>query len=160
MTRPITTIIETPKHPKTVAIYNKAQAEFPFEAIVTNTGLAKPYESLSGVEAEHIQGGRITSYTFGAEVKSIQILLKTVERNMKAKIELTQGPNQTKQIVEMYASSGYKNPFYIIMATPESFSTVRIINENTVEFPFDAYVLPYEYETEDLTKPLMGGGGF
>jgi hypothetical protein len=37
-TRPITAIIETPKHPKTVAVYNKASIDFPFDA----TGACPP----------------------------------------------------------------------------------------------------------------------
>ena len=78
---------------------------------------------------------------------------------MKAKIELTQGPNQVKQVIELYASSGYKNPFYAVIATPGSNSALRVINQNNVEFPFDAYVLPYE--TEEVSSVTMGpGDGF
>ena len=54
-----------------------------------------------------MQGGQITSYTFPTEVESVQVLLKTYERNMKALIELTQGPNQVKHFIEVYASVGY-----------------------------------------------------
>jgi len=159
-TRPITAIIETPKHPKTVAVYNKASLDFPFDATVVKTGMDKAYTAFSGKPAESVQGGRIISYTFGQEVESVQVLLKTGERNMKAKIELTQGPNQTKQVIELYASSGYKNPFFTIIQTPGSVSTIRIINQNTVEFPFDAWVLPYKSMSADASEPLMGGGGF
>ena len=35
--RPVTTIIETPKHPKTVAVYNTGPQDFPFSANVANT---------------------------------------------------------------------------------------------------------------------------
>merc|ERR1719231_178835 len=134
--------------------------EFPFEANVAKTGLGTAYDSLSDVEPELVQGGKITSYTFGAEVESIQVLLKTDERNMKAKIELTQGPNQIKQVIELYASVGYKNPFYCIIQTPGANNAIRVINENTVEFPFDAWVLPYETGSASDAVPLMGGGGW
>jgi len=158
--RPVTTIIETPKHPKTVAVYNTGPGEFPFSANVANTGLDKAAKSLAGEESRHVQGGQVTSYTFGAEVDSVQICLTSAdvgERNMKAKIELTQGPNQVKQTVEMYASSGYKNPFYIVMQTPGSVNTIRVINENKVEFPFDAWVLPYETGSASDSQPVLGG---
>ena len=154
--RPVHAIIETPTHPKTVAVYNTGSMEFPFDATVANTDLDKAYASLSDVTPEHVQGGRITSYTFGADVDSVQILLKTDEKNMKAKIELTQGPNQVKQIVEVYASRGYKNPFYIEIKTPGANNAIRVINENTVEFPFDAWVLPYE--TGDGGDGVVMGG--
>ena len=157
--RPVYAVIETPKHPKTVALYNTGCIDFPIEANVAKTGLGKAYESLSGETPQLVQGGMITSFAFGPEVKSIQILLKTVEKNMKAKIELTQGPNQVKQVIELYASSGYKNPFYAVIATPGSNSALRVINQNNVEFPFDAYVLPYE--TEEVSSVTMGpGDGF
>jgi len=155
--RPVDAIIETPKHPKTVAVYNTGSVDFPFNANVANTGLDKAYASLSGATPELVQGGKITSYTFGSEVNSVQILLKTNERNMKAKIELTQGPNQVKQLIELYASVGYKNPFYVVIQTPGTNNAIRIINQNTVEFPFDAYVLPYETGDADDSVPIMGG---
>merc|ERR1711934_921578 len=144
--RPVNAVIETPK---TVAVYNTGAMEFPFDATVAKTGLAPAYDSLSEVSPKLVQGGQITSYTFGTEVESVQVLLKTTERNMKAKIELTQGPNQVKQIIEVYASVGYKNPFYATIQTPGADNTIRVINENPVEFPFNAWVLPYETGVED-----------
>jgi len=159
--RPVDAIIETPKHPKTVACYNMGQMEFPFDAAVANTGLSKAYESgFADVQPELVQGaGTIKSYHFGAETESVQVLLKTDERNMKAKIELTQGPNQVKQVIELYASVGYKNPFYCVIQTPGPMNTIRVINQNTVEFPFDAWVIPYETSGADASQPVMGGTG-
>ena len=79
---------------------------------------------------------------------------------MKALIEVTQGPNQVKQLIELYASVGYKNPFYAVIQTPGAYNAIRVINKNTVEFPFDAWVLPYEtISDEDAFKPVMGMGG-
>ena len=103
--------------------------EFPFDAAVANTGLGKAYESLSHIDGALVQGGQITSYTFPTEVESVQVLLKTYERNMKALIELTQGPNQVKQFIEVYASVGYKNPFYCVIQTPGSNNAIRIVNQ-------------------------------
>jgi len=157
--RPVHAVIETPKNPKTIAVFNTAQMEFPFDATVANTGLGSAYESLAGEPGQLVQGNSITSYTFGHEVESVQVLLKTTERNMKAKIELTQGPNQVKQIVEVYASK-YENPFYITIATPGQDNTIRVINQNTVEFPFDAWVLPYEMNEDDGMGAVIGGAGW
>lgn len=159
LVRPIDAIIETPKHPKTVAVFNEGPIEFPFEASVANTGLDKAYTSLASIEPELVQGGKIMSHTFEGNVESVQILLKTDERNMKAMIELIQGPNQPKQIIEVYASVGYKNPFYIVLQTPGAASTIRIINQNTIEFPFDAWVLPLKVGAPIETGPVMGGFG-
>ena len=155
--RPVRAVIETPKHPKTVAVYNIGSMEFPIDATVAKTGLDKAIYSLAEETPDLVQGGKIAAYTFGAEVDSVQVLLKTDERNMKAKIELTQGPNQVKQVIELYASVGYKNPAYFVIQTPGADNALRVINENTVEFPFDAYVLPYETGDGDAAKPIMGG---
>lgn len=160
--RPIHAVIETPKHPKTVAVYNTGSGEFPFEACVADTGLGKAAYALADYESSLVQGGQIVSYNFGGEVESIAVLLSSAdvgERNMKAKIELTSGPNQVKQYFEIYCSSGYKNPFYAVIQTPDQVSTIRIINQNTVEFPFEALVVPYEVADEDYSRPVMGGGG-
>jgi len=164
LNRPVDAVIETPKHPKTVAVYNINEGEFPFDATVANTGLDKAYASLKSEPFQKVQGANtVNTYTFGAEVESVQVLLSSAmegERNMKAKIEVTQGPNQVKQIIELYVSSGYKNPCYFVLQTPGSFSTIRVINENTVEFPFDAWVLPYGTVSAADNAPVMGGGGF
>ena len=131
--------------------------EFPFDAAVANTGLGKAYDSLSHTDGALVQGGQITSYTFPTEVESVQVLLKTNERNMKALVELTQGPNQVKQFIEVYASVGYKNPFYCVIQTPGSNNAIRIVNQNTVEFPFDAWVLPYETSAASADEVVLGG---
>merc|ERR1711871_1157640 len=116
------------------------------------------YESLKGEESVLVQGNALKSFEFGSEVESVVVLLKTEQRNMKAKIELTQGPNQVKQIFELYSSVGYKNPFYAVIQTPGSNNAIRVINENTVEFPFDAWVVPYETDVDGSMDPVMGGG--
>jgi len=159
--RPVDAVIETPIHPKTIAVFNKAEGEFPFNANIADTGLDKAYASVSKLGApEHVQGGKISSWTFGAEVESVQVLIASQdvgERNMKAKIELTQGPNQVKQVIELYVSAGYKNPFYCVIQTPGTGNAIRVINQNTVEFPFDAYVLPYKTGSGSDSVPIMGG---
>uniref|UniRef100_A0A7S2CUI8 Uncharacterized protein n=1 Tax=Octactis speculum TaxID=3111310 RepID=A0A7S2CUI8_9STRA len=162
ITRPIDTVIETPKHPKTVAVYNRANSEFPFDATVANTKLDAAYASLQSEPGILVQGGSLKSYVFGPEVDSVQVMLRSADlggRNMKCRIEVTQGPNQIKQTIEMYASSGYKNPFYAVLGTPGSINTVRIINQNDVEFPFEAWILPYATNSDSGSEPIMGGGG-
>jgi hypothetical protein len=154
--RPINAVWETPQHPKTVAVYNTGPMEQAFDASVANTGLQTAYEFLASVRPDSVQGGRITSYSFGPEVESVQVLLKTDKRNMKIKIELTQGPNQVKQMIEVYSSFGIKNPFYTVFQTPGANNAIRIINQETLEFPIDCWVIPYETGS-GFTEPLIGG---
>jgi hypothetical protein len=122
-------------------VYNTGPLEFPLEAVVANTGRGKASQSLADVPSQRIQGGKIVSYTYGAEVESVQVLLQTEDRNMKAKIELTQGPNQPKQIIEVFATVGGQTPFY-------------------VEFPINAWILPYKTKGTSDAPVTMGGGGW
>ena len=147
--RPIDCIIETPKHPKTIAMFNTASQQMPFDAAADDTRMISPYDALAkGPDAAHCDvvqgGGMIKYYNFDADVESIQVYIRSPEYNMKAKLEITTGPNSVRQTYEVYCSSGYKTPFYTVIQTPGMQpSTLRVINQNTVEFPFDAYVLPY-----------------
>ena len=159
--RPVNALIETPKayHPKTVACYNTGTIDFPFDATVAGTEMSSAYDVLSAEgPGDLVQGGKIAPYTFESDVDSVQILLKTEQRNLKAKIELTQGPNQVKQTVEIYASVGYKVPFYCVIQTPGGNNAIRVINQNTVEFPLNAWVLPYEIGAPK--PPVEMGGSF
>lgn len=148
--RPIDCIIETPKHPKTIGMFNTASQQMPFDAAVDDTRMIAPYDAVaSGPNAapcDVVQGGGMVKYyNFDADVESIQVYIRSPEYNMKAKLEITNGPNSVRQTYEVYCSSGYKTPFYTVIQTPgQQPCTLRIINQNSVEFPFDAYVLPYQ----------------
>jgi len=117
--RPLNAIIETPKHPKTIACFNVNSHEFPFQATVAESDLTSAYSVLSEVgPPKHVQGNQIISWPLDANIESVQVLLRTESRNMKARIEITQGPNNIKQSFDIYASVGIKTPFYAVIETP------------------------------------------
>jgi len=147
--RPIDCIIETPKHPKSIGMFNTASQQMPFDGAVDDTRMISPYDAVAtgpnAAPCDVIQGGGMVKYyNFDPDVESVQVYIRSPEYNMKAKIEITTGPNSVRQTYEVYCSSGYKTPFYAVIQTPgQQSSTLRMINQNSVEFPFDAYVLPY-----------------
>ena len=148
--RPLNAIILTPQASNTIAIYNTGNLEFPFFASVEekiDPGLAaasnNPYDWSSPTT---VQGGALKTFPFDPAVQSVQVMLNTDGRNLKARIELMQGPNNDKQIIEFYSSDGMKRPIYLVIETPGTGNVVRVINQNTVEFPFTAYVGPYEVD--------------
>jgi len=147
--RPFSAIVETPRGSNAIAIRNTAQIEFPLAACVENDAAKDDTRltSRSGrVASKTIQGGAVHTYPFSSAVASVQVLLKTEGRPMSARIELLQGPNNIKQVIEIFTEDGLERPFYAVIQTPGSGNVVRIVNVATVEYPMTASVEPYFVE--------------
>lgn len=152
-TRAFNGIIQTPRGPNTVAIRNIGQMEFPMLAAV-NADNNMPQMGQPRV----IQGGALRTYPFDPMIDSVAIRLTTDGRPLNARIELLQGPNNNKQVIELYTEDGMDRPFFAIIRTPGSGNVVRVVNTATVEFPLACVVEPYE--TADIaaySEPVMGG---
>ena len=160
--RPFNCVMETPRGGQnTVSVRNIAQMEFPLYATVLADqakGSSGPLPKPSEMEtAMTIQGGALKTYAFDPTVKSVQVLLKTDGRPLDARIELLQGPNNIKQVVELYTEDGYDRPFYSVIESPGSGNVVRIVNCATVEFPLTALVEPFEFGDASGTDAVIGG---
>jgi hypothetical protein len=160
--RPFSCVMMTPRGPNTIAIRNTAQMEFPLAAsVVGDTDeeggpLAFPKSSeMSG--ALTIQGGALRTYPFLSNVESVQVLLKTDGRPLSARIELLQGPNNNKEVIEVYTEDGLDRPFYVVIETPGSGNVVRIVNLATVEFPLSAVVEPFVIGEKSSSKAVISG---
>jgi hypothetical protein len=144
--RTFNALIGTPNGPNTIAIRNTGMLEFPLQAVV-NPDREQGQDAALAVEssqaAETIQGGALRTYPFDSSVDSIAVLLKTDGRPLNARIELLQGPNNNKQVIELYTEDGLNRPFFAIIETPGSGNVVRIVNTAPVEFPMAATVQAY-----------------
>jgi len=153
--RPFTTVIETPRSPSTIAVRNTGHLEFPMNAIVeADTGLARPQAKKRPLI---IQGGALRTFPFDPRVQSVEVLLKTDGRPLNARIELLQGPNNNKQVVELYTEDGLDRPFYVEIETPGSGNVVRIVNTATVEFPMTAWVEAKSVNNGPVGEAVLGG---
>jgi hypothetical protein len=155
--RPVSVVIETPTGQNTIAIRNTGHMEFPLAAVVV-PDVEDVVGSLSQMSIPKIiQGGAIHTYPFDHSVASVQVLLQTGGRPLNARIELLQGPNNDKQVIDIYTEDGLERPFFAVIETPGTGNVVRIVNTAPVEFPLTASVQAYLVE-RDMDVP--GGSGW
>ena len=160
--RPFNAVIETPRSPNTISVINTSPLEFPLSAYVAAADSASPGPSDFTTASEFprtIQGGALRTFAFEPSVESVQISLKTDGRPLNARIELLQGPNNNKQVVDLYTEDGYTRPFFAIIDTPGAGNVVRVVNTSPVEFPLTAWVEPYEVGNDSTysSEPVLGG---
>tara|TARA_Y100000748_G_scaffold11372_1_gene9530 strand:+ start:3852 stop:4766 length:915 start_codon:yes stop_codon:yes gene_type:complete len=154
--RPFNAVIATPRGPNTIAIRNIGQIEFPLSVQVDAETPDTPSNECTS-SARTIQGGALRTYPFDPLVNSVQILLKTDGRPLNARIELLQGPNNNKQVVELYTEDGFTRPFFCILETPDTGNVVRVVNTAPVEFPMTAAVVPHTIDQEMSSYKAIGG---
>jgi len=88
------------------------------------------------------QGGALRTYPFDPTVDSVEVL---------------QGPNNNKQVVELYTEDGCDRPFFCILETPGSGNVVRIVNTSPVEFPMACSVVPHSINQAMGSGAVLGG---
>jgi len=154
--RPFTAVIETPRGPNTVAIRNIGQMEFPIAANVVSDNVDGPSDACSTASIT-VQGGAIRTFPFNPSVDSVQVLLNTDGRPLNARIELLQGPNNNKQVIELYTEDGRDRPFFCFLETPGPGNVVRIVNTAPIEFPLTCSVIPHLINNEMSMGAVLGG---
>jgi hypothetical protein len=169
--RPFSAFLATPfDGPTAIAVKNSANMEFPLQACVegdlystsqddsnnnyfsNNNGagygnrlaqvtLRRLYES---ARPRVVQGDG-ASYVISLEesVSRVQVLITTEERPLNARIELLQGPNNIKQVIEVTTEDGVARPFFAVLETPGLANAMRIVNTGPVEFPIECRVEPF-----------------
>jgi hypothetical protein len=96
-----------------------------------------------------VQGnGAVYVQAYGPEVDKVEILLTTEMRPLNARIEVLQGPNNIKQVMEVFSEDGQSRPFYCVLETPGTGNVIRVVNTADLEFPMDVCI-----------GPFYGGGG-
>tara|TARA_B100001175_G_scaffold315495_1_gene327154 strand:- start:1894 stop:2646 length:753 start_codon:yes stop_codon:yes gene_type:complete len=154
--RPFSTVIEMPGGPNTVGIRNIGDIELPMKAYVTAQNIISPsrccFENFNT-----IQGGAIRSYPFAPNIDSVEIYLKTNGLPLNARIELLQGPNNNKQVIELYTDDGCDRPFFSVLKTPGPGNIIRVLNTAPIEFPMIASVVPYTINNTGYNGVVIGG---
>ena len=126
-----------------------------------NPSSGSALDSFAGWTPILVQGdGTVKSFNLAHDIDSVEILLTSQTRNMKAYIEILKGPNDDNEIIEVDTDNAYLHPFYTVIQAAEGCNTLRIKNENSVEFPFEAYVRPAEGVVEEVRGQFNYGGPY
>jgi hypothetical protein len=168
--RPFRCFFATPYSGNSISIRNTNTLEYPLQAILEGgkVGMDDPetkekMERIQTSKPKICQGGATITERFNPEVQSVQVFLQSEGRPMECRIELIQGPNNVKQVMEVYTEEGSIRPFYAIIETPGyGTGVVRIINSSTMEFPFTATVQPWDIglPDDDFDARSTGGSPF
>ena len=155
------TIIETLIGPYTVSTRNIGHLELPLAVgVVAESTFSGPIvSSLENLETLNtIQGGYLRTYPFDNHVYSVQVLLTTDGLPLNSIIELLQGLNNNKKVVEVYIEDGMDRQFVMIIATPEDRNVIIICNTAPVYFPLSASVKAYNIVNPSFNlDPVIGG---
>jgi hypothetical protein len=169
---PFSAVLETPNKHNSIAVRNMSPMEFPMGACVVadvedakvggnkQAGQGAVVQALSDLgEPLLVHGSNgIESFQFEDTVESIQVMLETDGRPLHARIELIQGSDDNKQVIDIMSENGATQPFYAVIDTPTlsmgAGATVRVVNTapSTV-FPLTAKVEPY-LVTDDYVHPV------
>ena len=132
------TIIETHNNKNTICVSNIQDITFPFEAsvVTSNTHLSNFDYNIP------VQGNSLKTFLFNCITNRVHVLINTDGRPLNCRIEILQGPDSIKQIIEIYSEDGYYRPFFGILETPGYENVINVINTASVEFPLFVSVLP------------------
>merc|ERR1719389_826517 len=97
--------------------------------------LTLPQQIPASTEGERVDGQALTSFTIDPTAEQVEVVLKTDGRQLNARIELLNAPNNPKQTFECFTNNGELNSLCVAFNTPDPGTTVRIVNLAPVEFP-------------------------
>jgi hypothetical protein len=132
--RPIQTLIGTRNKPANIDIVNTGPSEMAVTAAATyaQDAIAKVAQRPRG---EICQGSAIRSYSIDPNTKQLEVCLKTDGKQLNAKLELLNSPNNPKQTLEVFTNNGDLNSVCVCFNTPDASTTLRVHNLASVEFP-------------------------
>merc|ERR1712146_367593 len=84
---------------------------------------------------ERVDGGALRSYPLDPASDQVVVVLNTDGRQLNARIELLNAPNNPKQTFEVFTKNGELNSLCVCFNCPDDGNTVRIVNLAPVEFP-------------------------
>jgi len=136
--RPIQTLIGTRNKSAMIEVRNIGDSQFPFSAAsnyAEGPMVTLPAEIPASTEGERVDGGAIRSFVMDPATEQVEVVLCTDGRQLNARIELLNAPNNPKQTYECFTNNGDLNRLCVAFNTPDAGNTIRLVNLAPVEFP-------------------------
>jgi len=136
--RPIQAIVGTRNKAAMIEVRNVGDSQFPFNAASDYAEppmAALPVEIPASTPGVRVDGGAIRSFTIEPGTEQVEVVLKTEGKQLNAKIEMLNAPNNPKQVYECFTNKGELDSVVMAFNTPDAGNTIRFINLAPVEFP-------------------------
>jgi len=136
--RPIQTLVGTRNKSAMIEVRNVGDDTFPFSAAsnyAKGAMVALPTELPAAIEGERCDGGALRSYPIDAASEQVEVVLNTDGKQLNARIELLNAPNNPKQTFECFTNNGELNSLVVCFNLPDQGNTIRVVNLAPVEFP-------------------------
>merc|ERR1719331_2847235 len=141
--RPIQTLVGTRNKAAMIEVRNVGEYEFPFNAApnYAKDAMAKvPHDIPASTSGQRVDGGALRSFPLDPSVEQHVLVLNTDGKQLHARVELLNAPNNPKQTFEVFTNNGELNALCVCINTPDPGNTVRIVNLAPVEFPCYIYL--------------------
>lgn len=142
---PVQTMVGTRNKVANLEIMNTGPYTMPIKAAASYAiePLAGARERVATeAEGRYMEGGSIYHHSFAPEIEQLSVLLKTEGKQLNAKIELLNGPNNVKLEYEIFTNNGNLNSLFIVFDTPKEGNSIRVKNLATMEYPCEVFFHP------------------
>lgn len=156
--------------PDTIAVRNAGPLEFPMAGSVEADTPLVPSADREAAAAERspnraerphrIQGGADLVLPIDGSVDAIRVHLASDGLPISARLEILQGPETTKQGIEVYSDDGRRKPVTYVLETPGYGCVIQIYNEGPMSYPLTASVVPHSIGRDmphDRDDVVVGG---
>lgn len=122
-------------------VRNTGPMEFPINARVSGPGPGSPTSNRM-TKPQTIHGGSLKTFSFNPFVKQVYLEISSEGRPVNARVELWQGPSNTKAIAEIYTDNGLNRPWSALIPLSGYGGSICVINEGPMAFPFEVRMDP------------------
>ena len=89
-----------------------------------------------------IDGGALKTFGFDQSVDQVYLEISSDGLPINARVELWQGPSNTKAIGKIYTDHGLKRPWSALIPLPGYGSSICVINEGPMTYPIKVSMDP------------------